>query len=62
MMFKVKIDDTGKVTSVDIMKSSGSNNIDLPMRRALYEWWIEPPKDKDGKATADVMTWTISYR
>ncbi len=62
LMFKVKIDETGKVTSVDLMKSSGSNNIDLPVRRAIYEWWIEPPKDKDGKPTADVMTWTISYR
>jgi TonB family protein len=58
----VRIDDTGKVTSADILRSSGSNQIDLPCQQAMYEWWIEPPKDKDGKPIADVMVWLLSFR
>jgi len=58
----IAIDSTGKVTHVEILRSSGSNEIDLPIQRAMYSWWIEPMKDKSGKAIADVTVWTIQVR
>lgn len=58
----VKIDATGKVTDVRIVKSSGSNDIDLPTVVAMYKWWIEPPKDKQGKPVADALQITFLFR
>ena len=58
----VRIDATGKVISADILRSSGSNQIDLPCQQAMYDWWIEPPKDEKGKPMADVMVWLLSFR
>lgn len=59
----VTVDETGRVTAVEVLQSSGSpNNIDLPIMRAMYEWWIEPKTGKDGKAKADTMTWRIELR
>ena len=58
----VKIDAAGKVTDVKIVKSSGSNDIDLPTVVAMYKWWIEPAKDKEGKAVADAIHVTIHFR
>jgi len=37
---KVYVDETGKVIDVKIMRSSGSNEIDLPTTTAMYKWWI----------------------
>jgi len=50
VQLKVKIDESGKVISVDVIRSSGSNEIDLSCQRAMYAWWIEPAKAADGKA------------
>jgi TonB family protein len=55
----VHIDDTGAVTQVDILHSSGSNEIDLPCLRAVQQWWIEPLKDKSGKPRPDVIVVTL---
>jgi len=44
----IRIDSTGKVTNVDIVRGSGTNDIDLPIQRAIYDWWIEPIKDRFG--------------
>jgi protein TonB len=55
VIMKVAIDPAGKVTDVDVLKSSGSNEIDLPAKLALYKSWIEPAKDKTGKPVPDVM-------
>ena len=59
---KVSVDRTGKVTDVDIARSSGSNDIDQPCRVAMYEWWFEPKKDAAGRAVPDVFKFTISFR
>ena len=51
---KVSIDDSGKVTNVELM-NHGRNEIDLPTVVALYKWWIEPRTDKQGKTWPDVI-------
>lgn len=61
-VFKVSIDPTGKVTDVRTLRSSGSNEIDHPTELALYQWWIEPAKNKQGKAIKDVIVLTIAWR
>jgi TonB family protein len=61
MQLEVHTDADGKATDVEVLQSSGSNNIDEPVRLAMYRWWFEPPKDRNGKPKADVMVWTISF-
>jgi len=58
----IAINAEGTVTKVEILKSSGSNEIDLPIQRAMYRWWIEPLKDGNGKPIPDVTIWTIQVR
>jgi TonB family protein len=58
---KVLVDETGKVIDVKVLRSSGSNEIDLPTTTAMYKWWIEPARDKAGKAIRDVILVTFSY-
>jgi TonB family protein len=62
VILKVAVDETGKVTDVEVLKSSGSNEIDQPCRVAMYDWWFEPKKDTDGHAVPDVFQFTISFR
>ena len=62
VVLKVAVDATGKVTDVDVVKSSGSNEVDQPCRVAMYDWWFEPKKDATGKAVPDVFQFTISFR
>jgi TonB family protein len=59
---KVSVDAAGKVTDVDVARSSGSNDIDQPCRVAMYDWWFEPKKDRSGRAVPDVFRFTISFR
>ena len=57
----IRINDTGKVTNVDVLRGSGTNDIDLPIQRAIYDWWIEPLKDKTGTIpTSDLVFMEIS--
>lgn len=58
---RVAIDATGKVTKVDVLKSSGSNEIDQPCRVSMYDWWFEPTKDASGRPVPDVFNFTIGY-
>jgi TonB family protein len=62
VVLKIDIDATGKVTGVDVVKSSGSNEIDQPTRVAVYDWWFEPKKDATGRAVADQVQFTIGWR
>ena len=62
VLLKVAIDETGKVTNVEVAKSSGSNEIDQPCRVAMYEWWFEPKRGPDGRAVPDVFQFGISFR
>jgi TonB family protein len=59
---RVAVDKTGKVTAVDVAKSSGSNEIDQPCRVSMYDWWFEPKKDKAGVAVPDVFLFTIGFQ
>jgi TonB family protein len=58
---KISVDETGKVIDVKVLRSSGSNEIDLPTTTAMYKWWIEPARDKEGKAMKDVILVTFSW-
>jgi TonB family protein len=62
VILKVKIDASGNVTSVDVLRSSGSSDLDLACQQAMYEWWIEPPRDASGNAVPDVMVWHLHWR
>jgi TonB family protein len=62
VVMKVRADETGRVRSVEIIKSSGSNEVDQPAKLAMYEWWFEPPKDPAGNPQPAEMTWTISWQ
>jgi TonB family protein len=62
VVLKVAVDPTGKVTDVNVLRSSGSNEIDQPCRVAMYEWWFEPRKDAAGQPVPDVFQFTISFR
>jgi protein TonB len=55
----VTVDATGNVQNVIVLRSSGSNNIDQPYQRAVYNWWFEPSKDKEGRPLADQWVVTI---
>jgi TonB family protein len=61
VILKVSIDETGRATDVSVLKSSGSNEVDLPTRLAIYKWWIEPGKDKQGKSVPDVILLQITW-
>jgi len=57
----VSVDETGKVIDVKVIRSSGSNEIDLPTTMAMYKWWIEPARNREGKAVKDVILVVFSY-
>ena len=59
---RVATDKTGKVTAVEVAKSSGSNEIDQPCRVSMYDWWFEPKKDAAGNAVPDVFNFTIGFQ
>lgn len=61
VVLKISVDATGKVTSVDVIRSSGSNDIDQPTRIAVYDWWFEPTRDKSGRPVADTFPFLIRY-
>lgn len=62
VVLKVAVDPTGKVTDVNVLRSSGSNEIDQPCRVAMYEWWFEPKKGSDGRPVPDVFQFAINFR
>ena len=59
---RVAIDKTGKVTAVEVAKSSGSNEIDQPCRVSMYDWWFEPKKDAAGNPVPDRFNFTIGFQ
>jgi TonB family protein len=61
VLLKVRIDKTGKVIDVNIVRGSGSEAVDMPVYRALWGWWFEPPKDKRGNPTEDVQLVAIHW-
>jgi TonB family protein len=61
VVLKLKIDETGHITSATIFRSSGSNSIDEPVKLAAYNWWFEPAKDQTGKPVKDVILFTVGF-
>lgn len=59
---RVSTDKTGKVTAVEVAKTSGSNEIDQPCRVSMYDWWFEPKKDASGTPVPDVFNFTIGFQ
>lgn len=62
VVLEVHIAPSGSVTDVKIAHSSGSNQIDEPTRVAVYNWWFEPARNKQGQPIPDVIFFTIQYR
>ncbi|HWB55084.1 MAG TPA: hypothetical protein VG722_12860 [Tepidisphaeraceae bacterium] len=62
IQFVIHADATGKPTDVEVIRSSCSNLVNQPVKLAMYDWWFEPPKNRQGKPMPDVMVWTISFR
>jgi TonB family protein len=58
----VRIDPNGNVGDVKVLTSSGNTDIDLPCVQAMHRWWIEPSRDKSGKAVSDVIIITITFQ
>jgi TonB family protein len=62
LVLKISITPSGAVKNVDVVRSSGSVEIDQPCRVAVYDWWFEPSHDKKGRPVADVVLFTIRFR
>ena len=58
---KISINEAGKVTNVQTVRSSGSNEVDHPTVLAVYQWWIEPKKDRSGAPVNDVIVLKMSW-
>lgn len=61
ILLKVKIDASGKVIDVAIIRGTGSEAIDMPVYRALWGWYFEPPKDKNGNPIPDTQLVSIQF-
>lgn len=57
---KVRIDAHGKVIWTDVIKSNGTENINQPIRVALYAWEFEP--SIPGEPLPEEFTVTITIR
>jgi TonB family protein len=62
MVVRLHVEANGDVRDVEIIKSTGSRAADQEVKVALYQWWVEPPKDKRGTALADVAEFPIIWR
>lgn len=62
LVLKISIDSAGNVSAVEVIRSSGSNEIDQPCQIAAYDWWFEPSRDIEGNAVPDVILFTIQWR
>jgi len=61
MVLKVAIDAKGEVTAVDVVRSTGSEQVDQPVKVAMYQWWFEPAKGPNGQPAADTFLFPISW-
>jgi TonB family protein len=62
MLVRLRIDGDGDVRYVEILRSSGSPSADQAVRVALYQWWVEPKKDRAGRPVGDVVEFPIVWR
>lgn len=45
LVLRITINSAGNVIKADIVKSTGSINLDQPVMNVVYRWWFEPRKD-----------------
>ena len=57
-LFAVIVDESGKIKRVDVKEKSGSDFADQDRENAIWNWTLEPEKDKDGKVINDL--WVVS--
>jgi TonB family protein len=62
MLVRLRIDAAGEVRKVDIVRSSGSASADQAVKVALYQWRVEPKRDRAGRAIGDVVEFPIVWR
>jgi hypothetical protein len=55
----VKVDADGNPLDVQILQSSGSENIDQDRKNAIWMSILSPQKDKDGRVIDDI--WVVAY-
>jgi outer membrane biosynthesis protein TonB len=61
IVMKINLDAQGNVTRVEIVKSSGSIDIDQPCLVAAYTWWLEPKRDRNNNAVEDEFLFTLRF-
>ncbi len=61
IVLKLAIDATGKVTDVDVLRSTGSDLVDQPVKLVMYLWWFEPAKGPSGRAMAETIVFPMSW-
>lgn len=61
VVLRLHLTATGDVEKVEIIRSSGSINIDQPTRLAAYRWWFEPAKDASGRSKPEVIRFTCRF-
>jgi hypothetical protein len=55
------VDERGNVIHADIVKTSGSSDIDQECKVAAYKFWIEPSKDASGKPIKAVILFGMEF-
>jgi len=61
LVLGLRIDQTGNVSHVKILRSSGSEALDQTCKVAAYNWWFEPLTDKTGRRIADEFPFVIVF-
>lgn len=61
LVLGLRIDQTGNVSHVKIIRSSGSEALDQTCKVAAYNWWFEPLTDKTGRRIADEFPFVIVF-
>ncbi|MDP9172365.1 MAG: TonB family protein [Planctomycetota bacterium] len=63
VVLQINIDESGNVTDVKTIHSSGSDNVDLACERAAQTWWFEPKKNpRTGKIGPEIIVFTLLFR
>ena len=58
-VISARVDADGQVQDVVVVESSGSENVDQDCKAAVWNWILEPEKDKDGHPTD--LNWVIAF-
>jgi hypothetical protein len=58
-LFAVPVAADGTVQDVQLLQSSGSENIDQDRKNALWKWKLEPAKDKEGHIIDNI--WIVAF-